>query len=156
MHNTINTPDEIKPTEAQILAGGEEIELVYNGRQATAFVRQVKPSELTEYLRREAEGDDSVLSMVVTVNGEGIALDAVDLDSYEALIEADKRQNFTHARRKEERETARAVRQMELLRNADPESYRKMQAAQGKAMESLLSSLVPSPPVPEAGGKSPQ
>lgn len=152
----MSNPQPTKPTDAQVLAGGEEVPICYRGQPVVAWVRQVTPRELLDYLRSEAEGEEAVLALVVRIEGEPeVDLDQVDLEGYEALIEADRRQNFTHARRREERETARAMRQLQQLRDSDPETYRKVQQMQGQALESLLSQLGPSVPEPGAGAKSP-
>lgn len=146
----------MKPNDEQVLVGGEEVPVVYCGQRVTAFVRQVRPTELTEYLRREAAGEDDILALVATFDGDPIVLEDLDLDSYDALIEADQRQNFTAARRKEEREAARAARQMAMLREFDPGAYQRLEAAQVEATESLLSSLAPSASEQGAGAKSSQ
>lgn len=144
-----------KVTEAQVIAGGEIVEINYRGAKTTAFVRQVRPTELTQYLQAEATGEEAVLAMVATgSDGDTIDLNELDLASFEALIEADQRQNFTAARAKEKRETARAGRQLAILREGDPDTYRELQKKQTAVMESLLSSLGPSSPEQGAGSSA--
>lgn len=146
----------MKPNDEQVIAGGEEVAVVYHGQPATAFVRQVKPTELADYLRREAKGENDILELVATIDGAAVDLSALGLDSYDALIEADQRQNFTAARRKEKREAARAARQLAVLRETDPTTYKQLHGMQEKAMESLLSSLGQSVSGQGVGQKSPQ
>lgn len=145
-----------KPTHTQIIAGGEEVAVRYRGEEMVAFVRQVRPTELVSYLRAEATGEEDVLRLVVSIGDEPIDLDALNLPSYEALIEADQRQNFTAARAREKRETVRAARQLATLRESDPDSYRALQKRQVAAMESLLGSLEPSSPEPATGKSAAQ
>jgi hypothetical protein len=132
------------PTDSQIIAGGEEVAVQYRGQPATAFVRQIRPTELTRYMQAESAGEEDVLKFVARISGEPVDLDALDLPSYELLLEADQRQNFTAARAREKREIARAARQLQVLRDSDPDTYRALQRKQSAAMESLLGSLAQS------------
>lgn len=146
------------PTSDDLINGGELLDLpLRTGKEVRVFVRQVTASELMRYLQAEAEGEEAVLAMTCRVAGtdEVIDLDTLTLESYEALLAADQRQNFTAARAREKREAARAARQMAVLRETDPELYRKVLRQQEQAMESLLSSLEQLPSGSETGNTSP-
>jgi len=145
------------PTSDDLINGGELLDLpLRTGKEVRVYVRQVTASELLSYLKAEAEGEEAVLAMTCRVAGsdEAIDLDTLTLESYEALLAADQRQNFTAARAREKREAARAARQMAVLRETDPELYRKLQRQQEQAMESLLSSLEQLPSESGAGNTS--
>jgi hypothetical protein len=133
-----------KPQDHHIVAGGEEVPVTIAGRSLRAFVRQVRPTELDDYLRAEEQGEEAVLAMTTTVEGQSVDPDALSLEDWEALVAADERQNFTYARAREKRVAARAERQLAQLRAANPDLYKRLQAKQETAMESLISSLEPS------------
>lgn len=135
-------------TSHHLAKGGETIET----NTGPVFVRQVTPAELLDYLQAEAQGEEAVLAMVCHPPPD---LRALDLDSYEALLEADQRQNFTHARRREDRETGRARRTLEALKANNPALHARLEAEQAKLLESTLSSLAPSPVAAGAGANSP-
>jgi hypothetical protein len=141
-----------KPTPTQIIAGGESVPVeLDDGTKTTVFVRQVKPSELAAYIEAEAKGEAAVLAMTAGIDD----LDTITLDSYDALIEADARQNFTHARKREQREGERAARLMDALKRSNPDLHAELMAQAKRETQSLLSSLTPLPEVAEAGGSSP-
>ncbi len=147
-----------KPAPADIVAGGEYINAATQaGGTLRVFVRQVKPSELLAYLESEAISEERVLAMVCRdESGNPVDLDELTLEGYEALIEADQRQNFTAARKREKREGERAARQMEALRETNPAMHAKIIESMGAEMKSIISSLTPQPEGAEAGGNSPQ
>lgn len=153
----MTTQNSTTPTDLQTAAGGEIVDCIYDGREVAIFVRQVTPGQLLDYLRAEAIGEEKVLRMVCALKDfpDPIDLDKLSLDAYEALIEADARQNFTHARRREAREAARARRTMEGLAASNPELHARLTAEQGKALESMLSLLKPSPEAAAAGESVP-
>jgi len=141
-----------KPTPLQIAAGGETVE----SPSGPLFVRQIAASELMAYLRAEAEGEEAVLRMVVrSIDGSSVDIGALDLDTYEALIEADQRQNFTHARRREAREAERAARMLENLREQNPALAQRLETEQARLLALMLSSAVPSPSGSGAGESAP-
>ena len=141
-----------KPAPSHILVGGETIDITLpDGTKSSAFVRQVKPSELPAYLEAEARGEEAVLTMVATIDGQPIDPDALTLDSYELLIEADQRQNFIAARKREKREGERAGRMLDSLKTANPSLHAKLIKNMETETLSLISSLTPSPEAAAAG-----
>lgn len=142
------------PTGQQIIVGGESVQCVSStGEPSTVFVRQLRPSELGAYVEAEAKGE---LFPLILTTGLGLEeLDDISLDSIEALIEADARQNFTHARRHEKRRAAVVERQLDVLRVQSPEAYAKMQDAVCGLWKSPASSPV-SPPQDVAGVPPPR
>lgn len=137
-----------QPTSHHLAQGGETIET----NTGPIFVRQVRPVEILDYLRAEAESEEAVLALVCDPPPD---LSALDMESYEALIEADQRQNFTHARRREARETERAQRTLAALKANNPDLYARIEAEQVKLLESTLSSLAPAHGASAPGAPSP-
>lgn len=142
-------------TDQQILAGGARVSVkTLQGEALEIFVRQMKVSELTDYLRAEAKGDIPLLEQVTGQPQE--VLESLTLDSFEALLEADRKQNFSYARQKEKREIERLARQMEQLQRTSPELYEEVKQKQKAAMESAILSLTPPPGSDLAGAPPPQ
>ena len=147
----------MKPTPTETLAGGERVPCTLaDGTSVNIFIRQVKPSELLAYLEAEAGGEEAVLRLVASRDGQPLDLDTLSLDSYEALIEADQRQNFTAARKREKREGERAARMLDSLKVANPEMHAKIMQTMGAETQSLISSLTPSPAAAAPGKTAPQ
>lgn len=142
-------------TDGQLIAGGEVVPLTFKGtlhQRDNAFVRQVRPSEVARYLQLES---DELATLLFVTDLSAVEIDALTLDAYERLVAADRRQNFSAARARERRESERAARQLEVLRETNPEVYAELTAATKGRVESLISSLAPSPSAPAPGSTAP-
>ena len=142
------------PTDEQLLAGGELVTVTDRcGATREIRVRQLRYSELGTYLASEAAGD---LGALTVVTGESVeALDQLSLASVEALVLADRRQNFTYARAYEQRRYEAGVRAIAGLREQMPERYAQILADLEKiASPSPASSRVSLSPGPLPGGTS--
>lgn len=147
----------MQPTDSQILAGGKSVTVTDRfGVPRTLFVRQLRRSEVEAYLTAEAIGELEALALVTGVPAPEI--DALVPDSVEALVEADRAQNFSFARRVEARRVEKGVRDLEALREQFPEQYEKIlgvleriPGALEKASPSPVSSRVSFAPGPSAG-----
>lgn len=143
-----------EPTGQQIIAGGELVPVTVadTGETCSVKVSQLRPSQLDAYLQAELQGE---LGPIGFVTGLSVAeLDTFTLDSLEALLEADLRQNFSYARRYEKRRAEAAARQFEALRAVAPEQF---DALQQKLAELLSPSPASSPgsQPPAAPGATP-
>lgn len=136
-----------QPTDSQILAAGAAVSVTNrSGVQRTIFVRQLRHSEIDTYLQAEKKGELAVLAFVT---GEPVeAIDELPLACVEALVEADRVQNFTSARHVEARRLEDGRRNLEAMREQFPEQYQKMLAALEKASPSLAPSRVSFAPGP--------
>lgn len=142
-------------TDQEMIAGGARVSVrTLQGESLEIFVRQMKVSELADYLRAEARGDVPLLEQVTGQPKE--VLESLTLDSFEALLEADRKQNFSYARQKEKRDMERLARQMEQLQRTSPEMYAEAQSQVKAAMESAILSLTPSAELNSIGGRPPQ
>lgn len=142
------------PTDEQLLAGGEYVTVTDRSGSSRAIrVRQLRYSELGAYLAAEATGELGALSLVT---GEPIeVLDQLSLEGVEALVRADRRQNFIFARAYEQRRYEAGVRAIEGLREGMPERYAQILADLEKIVSpSPASSRVSLSPGPLPGGTS--
>lgn len=144
---------ENKMSAAEVLRGGADVtvELAAGGTE-TVRVRQVRVRELEEYLRREMSGDMAIITWVTGKPDEWF--DAITLDSWEALIAENQRQNFTAARRHEKRKIDKTVREMEAVAAGFPEIYKDVVEKIGQRMNDLMTQL-PQPQPSLAAGKPP-
>jgi hypothetical protein len=142
------------PTDEQLLAGGEVVTVIdRSGMVREIRVRQLRYSELGTYLAAEAAGELGALSVVTGETAE--TLDALTLASVEALVCADRRQNFTFARAYEQRRYEAGVRAIEGLREQMPERYAQILADLEKIVSpSPASSRVSLSPGPLPGATS--
>ena len=142
------------PTDEQLLAGGEIVTVQdHRGVSREIRVRQLRYSELGTYLAAEAGGELGALSVVT---GEPVeTLDSLPLPSVEALVAADRRQNFTYARAYEQRRYEAGVRAIEGMREQMPERYAQILADLEKIVSpSPASSRVSLSPGPLPGATS--
>lgn len=129
-----------KPTDIQIIEGGERVSVLYNNAAAEAFVRQVRPSELRDYLKAESLSETEILKLVASIDSQPVDPDLLALDSFDLLIEADARQNFMHARKQEDRDRNRAARMLEDLKKSHPAVYERIMRETAEGVGSALSS----------------
>lgn len=135
-------PSPDTPTDAQILAGGESVTVTVRGAAAlrTVFVPQLRRSQIEGYLAAELRGE---LQLLAYVTGQSVEeLDNLSLESVEALVAADRRQNFSFARAVEGRQFEAGLRALAGLREEMPERYAALMAELGKASPSPASSRV--------------
>lgn len=109
------------PTDAQILAGGESVTVTVRGAAAlrTVFVPQLRRSQIEGYLAAELKGELALLAYVTGQTAED--LDNLALESLEALVAADRRQNFSYARAVEQRKIEAGLRALAGIREEMPE-----------------------------------
>lgn len=149
------TPDSkpAQPTDAQIAVGGEPVSVINraDGALRSIFVAQLRRSQIEGYLAAEAQGELALLSYITGRPVE--ELDNLTLDSVEALVAADRRQNFSCARAVEQRRTEAGLRALEGLRAEMPERYAQILADLEKASPSPASSHVSFSTAPSPGAK---
>ena len=135
-------PSPDTPTDAQILAGGESVTVTVRGAAAlrTVFVPQLRRSQIEGYLAAELKGELALLAYVTGQTAE--ELDNLALESLEALVAADRRQNFSYARAVEQRQIEAGLRALAGIREEMPERYAAIMAELGQASPSPASSRV--------------
>lgn len=144
-----------EPTGPQIIAGGETVAAAMrNGTTRAIFVAQCRPSQLDGYLAAEAQGDLGPIGFVTGLSSA--ELDELSLAGLEALLEADLRQNFSYARRYEQRRAEAAARQFEALRLVAPEQFEALRVKLAELLSPSLDSSPASPPPAAAGAPPPK
>jgi hypothetical protein len=97
-----------KLSDAEALFGGRTIEVRFrDGTTRPLFLRLIRISEIPSFLELIATNEDAALRSVLP-EGDDIDFDALAMESYEALMEANLEVNFTPALASQNGKLARA------------------------------------------------
>ena len=131
-------------TQADLVRGGEnvKIRIAPDYEVKTVMVRQIKAKEVDAYLEAESMGEEELLAFVTGLPKE--AIEELYVDDLDKLTEANDRQNFTFARKRESRALERTAHQIKALEKINPKLYQEQMDKVRTAMDSAVSSVTPS------------